>query len=117
MKQFNSKTGKRAEDKAAHYIQEKGMIILERNYRSKFGEIDIIANDENTIVFVEVKAKVGAGFGLPEEMINKNKLQKVRNMAAMYLGGKLIACRIDVIAVVFDDAEAVTRLTHYENVY
>src|SRR3989344_3197347 len=112
MKQFNRQTGKLAEDRAAEFLKKKHYRILERNFRNKFGEIDIIAKDGETLVFVEVKAKIGTDFGLPEEMVGRGKLQKIRNMATVYMNGENIPCRIDVVAIVLDENNDVTRLTH-----
>lgn len=116
MKQFNRKTGNTAEDIAAEHLATKGYTILERNFRNKFGEIDIIARDKTTLVFVEVKSKIGDEFGAPEDMISPGKLQKIRNMATIYTKGESVRCRIDVVAIVLDEDGVVTRLTHYENV-
>lgn len=116
MKKFNRQTGNLAEDAAVRALQDKNYQILERNFFNKFGEIDIIAKDHDTLVFVEVKAKIGTDFGMPEEMISSGKLQKIRNMATMYMKGELIPCRIDVVAIVLDENNEVVRLTHYENV-
>ena len=116
MKQFNRSTGRTGEDIAARTLREKGYLILERNFSNKFGEIDIIAKHDNVLVFVEVKTKIGIDFGLPEEMVSPGKLQRIRNMATMYLKGESVACRIDVVAVVLDKNNRVVRLTHYENV-
>ncbi len=90
---------------------------MERNFSNKYGEIDIIAKDKNTLVFVEVKTKTGIDFGLPEEMVGKGKLARVRQMATIYLKGKLVPCRIDVIAIVLGKETELVRLTHYQNVY
>jgi putative endonuclease len=117
MKQFNRKVGQIAEDLATQELRKKGYQILERNYGNKFGEIDIIAKDGETLVFVEVKAKIGDDFGHPEEMINPGKLAKVRNMANIYLGDTEALCRIDVVGVVLTSDYQVLRLSHYENVY
>lgn len=117
MKKFNRQTGASGEGIAAGYLQKKGYTILERNFRNKFGEIDIIAKDNGTLVFVEVKSKTGTDFGSPEEMIHAGKLNRVRRMATVYMNGELVSCRIDVVAVVLNGDEEVVRLTHYENVY
>lgn len=117
MKQFNRQTGASAESIVAAHLQKKGYTILERNFRNKFGEIDVIARDGKILVFVEVKAKIGGNFGLPEDMVSQGKIQRVRNMATIYMKGELLSCRIDVVAIVFDEDEYVVRLTHYENVY
>lgn len=117
MKSFNRETGRLAEKLAADVLSQKGYKILECNFSNKFGEIDIIAKDKEILVFVEVKAKKGEDFGMPEEMINPSKLQRIRNMASIYMDGKLLPCRIDVIAVVLSPDNTLSRLTHYENVY
>jgi len=116
MKTFNRSTGRTGEDMAARMLQDKGYTILERNFSNKFGEIDIIARDKNVLVFVEVKTKIGVDFGLPEEMISREKLHRIRNLATMYLKGKSVPCRIDVVAIVLGPDNTVVRLTHYENV-
>jgi len=117
MKTLNRATGRATEEIAARMLQEKGYTILERNFSNRFGEIDIIAQDKETLVFVEVKAKTGVEFGLPEEMIRPGKLQRIRNMATLYMNGQSLPCRIDVVAIVLGPDNHVARLTHYENVY
>jgi putative endonuclease len=116
-KYLNRATGRLAEEIAVVELVRKGYQIIEKNWGNKFGEIDIIAKDGETTVFAEVKAKGGEGWGMPEEMVKKGKLQKVRNMATIYLEGKEVPCRIDVVAVVLGRNNKVVRLTHYENVY
>lgn len=110
-------TGHLAEQLAAKALIEKNYQILKTNFSNRFGEIDIIAKDKNILVFVEVKAKKGVEFGLPEEMISSYKLRKVKNMATIYMKGKTLPCRIDVVAVVLSSENNLVRLTHYENVY
>ncbi len=117
MKQDNRKTGFLAEDLAVETLKNKGFKILERNFSNRFGEIDIIAKDKDVLVFVEVKAKKGTNFGLPEEMINSNKLRKIQNMAEVYINGSATACRIDVITIILSINNELLHLNHYENVY
>lgn len=117
MKINNRETGRLAENLATKALIEKGYHVLEVNFQNRFGEIDIIARDKDILVFVEVKAKKGAEFGLPEEMISPYKLKKVKNMATIYLKGESLPCRIDVVAVVLSKGNDLVRLTHYENVY
>lgn len=116
MKTFNRATGRVGESFAAVMLEKKGYTILEKNFSNKFGEIDIIAKDKDVLVFVEVKTKIGDDFGLPEEMVGPGKLQKVRNMATMYMKGETFVCRIDVVAIVLNEQNEIQRLTHYENV-
>lgn len=117
MKQQNKQTGNFGENLAAQHLMAKGYEIVKRNFANRFGEIDIIALDRDTLVFVEVKTKIGSEFGTPEDMISKGKLQRVRNMATLYMEGKANVCRLDVIAIVLTRDGRVVRLTHYENVY
>ncbi len=76
--------------------------MLERNFRCRYGEIDIVAEDENDLVFVEVKTRRGVAYGRPEEAVTMRKQQKLIELALYYLD--LHACserpwRIDVVAV------------------
>lgn len=117
MKKFNRIVGSKAEEYAARALIKKGYAIVKRNFSNRFGEIDIIAKDGETLVFVEVKAKTGNRFGTPEEMVSKWKLNQIRKMAEIYMEGKNLPCRIDVIAILLDPASELLRLTHYQNVY
>ena len=117
MKFNNRQTGRLAENLAREALIKKGCQILETNFQNRFGEIDIIAKDRDILVFVEVKAKKGIEFGLPEEMISAYKLAKIRHMAAIYLKGESVPCRIDVVAIVLSPDNDLIRLTHYENVF
>ena len=117
MKYFNRQTGRIAEQLATETLRKKGYQILERNFSNRYGEIDIIAQDKETLVFVEVKAKTGIDFGSPEEMINRNKLQKIQNMATIYLHNMQAQRRSEVVATVLSPLNKIIRLNHYENVY
>lgn len=116
MKVFNRAKGRAAEDIAANALRKKGYAILARNFSTRFGELDIVAKDGETLVFVEVKSKTGNDFGLPEDMISPGKLRRIYAMAQVYMGEAASACRIDVVAVVLSPTCDVVRLTHYQNV-
>ncbi len=119
MKQDNKRTGNRGEDLAAEYLQKKGYKIEERNFRTRFGEIDIVCWDAKTLVFVEVKTKIGHDFGEPEEMVGRRKLSQVSRMGEIYLldKGLDVSCRVDVVAIVLFENGEVEKLEHYEAVY
>jgi putative endonuclease len=119
MKKLNKVTGNRGEELAGDYLQKKGYRIQERNFRTRFGEIDIVCYDRNILVFVEVKTKVGHDFGEPEEMVNSSKINKVKRMGEVYLQDKNleVACRVDVVAIVLKGDGEVESLKHYEAVY
>lgn len=85
MKKDNKVTGNRGEELASNYLQKKGYKIEERNFRTRFGEIDIVCWDGPILVFVEVKTKKGHDFGEPEEMVNRTKLMQVQRMGEVYL--------------------------------
>lgn len=98
----SKKLGQTGEDIACGYLEVQGYNILERNYRSKIGEIDIVAQDSDTLVFIEVKTKSNDDFGLPQEMVNYRKQQKLIKVAYSYLKDKNlddISWRIDVVAI------------------
>lgn len=99
----NRETGSRFEELAAGYLVTLGYVILERNYRSKAGEIDIIAREGETLVFIEVKYRVNLEKGDPAEAVNGPKQRRIRNAARVYLCyhhlGEDIPCRFDVVAI------------------
>lgn len=119
MKNQNKETGNKGEDLATDYLLKKGYRIIERNFRTRFGEIDIICYDKKTLVFVEVKTKIGHDFGEPEEMVNKRKLSQVKRMGEVYLQDRMIdaSCRVDVVAIVMENNGSVERIEHYQAVY
>ncbi len=95
--------GRAYEDKAAEYLEGIGYEILERNFYTHFGEIDIVAKDGKTIVFVEVKYRKSVSEGMPEEAVNAGKQKRIYNSARYYLYKKQIGedteCRFDVVAI------------------
>ncbi|HOX96692.1 MAG TPA: YraN family protein [Candidatus Woesebacteria bacterium] len=119
MKSQNKITGNIGEELATEYLEKKGYKIKERNFRTRFGEIDIICWDGKILVFVEVKTKIGHDFGEPEEMVNKSKIGKVKKMGEVYLQDKGldVLCRVDVVAIVMQNSESVERIEHYQALY
>ena len=106
--------GKKYEALVANFLTEKGYIILERNYRNKLGEIDLICKDKDYIVFVEVKYKSSAKFGRPIEMISEQKIWHVRRSATLYLKMKgLLEANVRFDAVEVLDEE----IRHIENAF
>jgi putative endonuclease len=94
--------GHAGEDVACRELERRGYNILARRYRTRFGEIDIIASDAGTTVFVEVKARRGSRFGLAAESIPVWKRRRIGAMALDYLAwtGRLNGpCRFDVVAI------------------
>ena len=94
--------GKKGEDMAQAYLQEKGYRLLERSYRCKFGEADLIMQQGNTVVFIEVKTRSSMRFGTPQEAVNARKQEKLARVAQSYLrerGLENAPARFDVVAV------------------
>ncbi|HMN16706.1 MAG: YraN family protein [Ignavibacteriota bacterium] len=120
MTEINKKDfGKDGEEIAAKYLLKKGFEILKRNYRFSHGEIDIIAKDGDTLVFVEVKTRKNLEYGEPEYAITKKKIQQLKKIAELYLFDKQIEeadCRFDVIAIILG-SENNPQITHYENAF
>ncbi len=77
--------GKQGENEAANYLREKGFDIVAKNFRSKFGEIDIVAKKKDCLYFVEVKTRSNSKRGLPYEAVNKRKIFHMRQSAQYFL--------------------------------
>ena len=96
--------GDRGEGLAETFLRKKGYRIRERNYRTKTGEIDIIAEDGNTLVFVEVKTRESIACGRPFEAVTAAKKRKLANTALLYLKNlrQVPPCRFDVVSIYFE---------------
>ncbi|MEA3485611.1 MAG: YraN family protein [Candidatus Aerophobetes bacterium] len=100
--------GKIGENTAVKFLKRKRYEIIERNYRCPLGEIDIVARDKKTLVFVEVKTRSSTNFGLPEEAISYRKKQHLSRIASFYLiyyKIKEADCRFDVVSILMDKDE------------
>lgn len=116
MKDTNQALGRWGEQKAAAFLEKHGYRIIERNFRTPYGEIDIIAQRDSVYVFVEVKTRRSTSFGLPEEAITQRKRTHILASAQAYLQKKADLnsdWRIDVIAVQTEANQP--KITHFEN--
>ncbi len=118
----NKITGQCGEDIASEYLKKKGYKILERNYKNKIGEIDIVAKYKEDLVFVEVKTRSSDKFGTPAEAVTYYKKQRIVNCTKYYLMQHPtdMNIRFDVIEVYgrFDGSSfAFEQLNHFENVF
>ena len=96
------KKGKEGEDKACSYLKKQGYRIIERNFRTDFGEIDIIAGHKKCTVFVEVKSRGSDSFAMPEENVGPKKQRRIIKSAEVYLlerGLYGTECRFDIISL------------------
>ncbi len=100
---------------AVEYLEQKKYQILERNFHSRFGEIDIIARDGEYLVFVEVKYRKNTGCGSPLEAVDAKKQRRICRTAFYYLHkegyGEDMACRFDVVAIEGEE------IMHVENAF
>jgi putative endonuclease len=100
--------GKDGESAAAEFLKKKGYKILEQNYRSSLGEIDIIAEDRKTIAFIEVKTRGSMGYGSPKSAITPEKQRKISMVALLYLkkNSRMNArARFDVVTIRWDSGD------------
>lgn len=110
------------EDYACFHLQKLGFRILERNFRARYGEIDIVAlppvDQEEVLLCIEVKTRTSIQFGTPEEAITKRKLYELIKTSAYYLllHPEHVAHRIDVISILCSPAYEVLSLQHFENI-
>lgn len=100
--------GRMAEDLALRYLQRQQLTLLERNFRSRFGEIDLIMRENNTIIFVEVRARKTAAFLHPAESVNHAKRSKIRKTSQVFMQKNATLdrfnLRFDVIALTGSEA-------------
>lgn len=112
--------GKLGEDVAAKYLENKGYKVLERNFRKPWGEIDIVAQKGDELVFVEVKAQKMGFPWRPEENITQHKKRQLSRIINTYLKRSqvcgVINSRIDVIAIELDFETENAKIEHIENV-
>lgn len=113
-------TGAYGEALAVTFLQHNHFHVLERNYRAGHGEIDIIALDTNTLVFVEVKTRASLAYGTPEGAISSQKLREVIRTGFMYKSRHPelpASLRVDVIAIVLTKPNgSVLSLKHFQNI-
>lgn len=98
--------GNRGEKIAVDFLRRRGYQIIERNYRSLLGEIDIVAKEGENIVFVEVKTRSSVDFGLPEEALSYDKRCRLSRLALHYLIHhkiKNVNSRFDVVSILMDE--------------
>ena len=126
MKEHNLNIGYLGENIAKEYLEKKGYSIVDQNYKNKYAEIDLIVKDKDkdkdkdSLVFVEVKTRMGEQFGIPEDAINRDKLRRLIRNAQVYMmkmkKNYNMDFRIDVVCIVLDENKQPMRIDHYENI-
>lgn len=118
MSEETKRLGNAGENFAADYLEGRGYKILERNFRIRSAEIDIIAEIDGVVVFVEVKTRRGIRYGLPVEAVNIRKQKKIIEAAGVFMQNEIYAeraCRFDVIEVYA--AGKTFSVRHIENAF
>jgi len=120
MASTNRNVGDLGEDRACEYLISEGHKIVDRNYATKFGEIDIITKRAGVIFFVEVKAGKGNSWVQPEELITQQKLRRLLKTVEMYFLNNKIKenqeWQLDGISLLLDSRGKVIKLKHLENI-
>lgn len=119
MRDPRRRLGDEGEGRAEAYLRQQGFRILGRNVRSPLGELDLVADDQGVLVFVEVKRRRTGTFGGAIEAVDARKRAKVIQLAAQYLAQHRIrncACRFDVV-LIQDDAESAEAVQHITNAF
>jgi putative endonuclease len=109
--------GQNGEDLAASFLEKKAYSILTKNFRTPYGEIDLIARQANTIIFIEVKTRKSQSLGPPEISITPRKIDHMRSAAEFYIqeySEQASEWRIDVISIQLQANEA-PAIVHFEN--
>ena len=114
---WRARIGKRGEELARLFLEQRGYRILSSNYRCQWGEVDIIAQDRDTLVFVEVKLRRSRAFGVAEEAVSRAKAQKLIRCAEQYTSEQNlnVPWRIDLVAIQLEGGNAAPRTTLIQN--
>ena len=116
----SARLGDRGEIFAAKYLESQGFRILESQHRGHFGEVDLIAIDGDTVVFVEVKTRASNAAGDPTEAVDRTKQRKITRSALAYLKQKSWLerrCRFDVVAIIWNGGDGQPALKHYRSAF
>ncbi len=111
-------SGAWGEELALRYLEERGYVLIERNYRTRYGELDLILRKENTLVFAEVKLRRGLSFGDPLEAVTPRKQATIRSLAERYLSEKepdFDTLRFDVVGILV--GAGTRRIVHIEDAF
>ncbi|MDT4988252.1 MAG: putative endonuclease [Micromonosporaceae bacterium] len=119
MTQAKDTVGAYGERVALAHLVEQGMVVLDRNWRCRTGEIDLILRDGSDLVFVEVKTRRGDRFGTPAEAVDRSKVRRLRRLAAQWLaqaGLRPHTVRFDVVSVL-PQASGAARVEHLRGAF
>ena len=107
------------EDQAVNFLRKQGLKIIQRNFRTPVGEVDIIARDKSFLIFVEVKTRRSAAFGTPQEAVGQRKQRQIIRTAQWYLQNQKnpkLQPRFDVVAILCQ-SDGAAQITHLPNAF
>ena len=105
--------GRRGEDEAARFLESRGYKVLERNFRCRYGEIDLVARDGQAVVFIEVKTRGSDRFGAPLASVDSKKQKKILLTAQFYIESNRLFdsdLRFDVVGIQINDGKLAFEL-------
>lgn len=117
--QKEDELGRKGEKIAIKYLKKSGFEIIEHGFRALRGEIDIIAREKDTIVFVEVKTRSSHEFGYPLEAVDFKKQAQIKKLASIYISKKFqkfIPCRFDVVGIIINE-KGEPEIIHVRNAF
>lgn len=112
--------GEWGENQARCHLETRGYVFIERNFRVSEGEIDLVMQDGDIVVFVEVKTRTSDSFGTPEESVSREKRKRLMRAAWAYLQEREridASWRIDVVAIEASPNWTIQRLDHYQSAF
>ncbi len=118
MSDHRQKLGRWGEQLAAQYLESHGYKVLERNWRCRRGEIDLVAKEGDVLVFVEVKTRRGRDYGTPEEALTRYKVKRLLELGQRYIlehDLEDVEWRVDLVAVELDQQGKLLRFEHVPN--
>jgi putative endonuclease len=110
--------GNMGENLAAVFLRDKGYQLLDRNYHTRFGELDLVMLENEMVVFVEVKTRTSKKFGSPEDSINSSKMEHLQNAGLLWLQEHPKSpddWRIDVVSIFMDRTGKIFDIKHFIN--
>ncbi len=116
---YQKKIGDFGELQASKYLQNQGYLLLDEHYSTRYGELDLVMQAGDTIVFVEVKTRTTSTFGPPEASITPEKMEKIQNTGLLWLQEHPDApddWRVDAVSILLDQKNFIRDLKHFINI-
>lgn len=116
---YQKKIGDFGESLAAEYLQNQGYLLLDQHYSTRYGELDLVMQTGDIIVFVEVKTRTTSTFGSPEASITPQKMDKIENSGLLWLQEHPDApddWRVDAVSILLDQQKSIRDLRHFVNI-